>query len=79
MARNDAGVRRYVRATVNVVPGPAFEQAHKLNIAKAYSVPGTCCQTGCEALAWIAAHIEPPDLATLDQVAVLQKITEFTL
>jgi hypothetical protein len=79
MARNTAGVRRYVRAIVNVVPGPAYEQARKRNIAKAYGVPGTCCQTGREVLSWIASHVELPNLATLDQAAVLQKIIELTL
>jgi hypothetical protein len=74
--KNSALVRQHVKAIVNVVPEPGYAQARKIDMEKAYGVPVMICRTACEALEWIVTHVNLPNLAMLDQPAVLQRLAE---
>ncbi|GAB3046938.1 hypothetical protein [Spirosoma pulveris] len=73
---NRSLMRQKVKAVINVVDEPFYEQARRINIEKAYGVCGTCCRNVPEALEWIKLNVSLPNVASLRRDAIMTAIDE---
>lgn len=74
MEENRETMLQKVKAIINVVDDPFYEQARRINIEKAYGVCGTCCRTVPAALEWIKLNVSLPGVASLHEDAVITTI-----
>ncbi|SEO05914.1 hypothetical protein SAMN05192574_105150 [Mucilaginibacter gossypiicola] len=75
MIDNEGLLKGHVKAIVNVVDDPFYEQAKKIKIEKAYGVCGTCCKTLSEALDWIVSNVSLAGIAEIEKQEVLEKVS----
>ncbi|MDT3405442.1 hypothetical protein [Mucilaginibacter terrae] len=74
MTDNERLLKTHVKAIVNVVEDPFYEQAKRIKIEKAYGVCGTCCKTLSEALDWIAVNVSLPEIIKIDKRQVVKEV-----